>query len=433
MYLSLKRSQFARNVAVLSSGTAAAQAIPIAVSPLLTRLYPPDEFGLVALYVSCVSVLSVIATMRYEMAIVLPSSDRDAANLAALSLKICAAVSLTLYLAIVPFGGAIAVSLGNQHLAPWLWLLPVSVFAIGASNIFLFWSNRKSLYRLMAVNKIQHSAWGGATKTVLGFIGVNGGQILGAFVGSALSTFWLGARVLRDGKSFLRQITSHGQWAMARRYSNHPRHIVPSQLIGTIALQLPIFLISSVYSIADAGLFSLAYQLVSLPTGLVANAVGDVYRQRIAVAYNEKGDFSDIFLSTLKTTFLLSLVPFAALYFIAPELFAFAFGPSWRISGEYAQVLVVAAYFQFVFTPMDKGALVVGATTYIFIWNAARCTSLAALFIWASVSRPEVATALWILVAINVLFYLMDGWMQLVFSSAKRRLQPWLPTSETTD
>ena len=42
----IPQSAYARNVITLMTGTSIAQAIPIAVSPILTRIYSPEQFGL---------------------------------------------------------------------------------------------------------------------------------------------------------------------------------------------------------------------------------------------------------------------------------------------------------------------------------------------------------------------------------------------------
>jgi O-antigen/teichoic acid export membrane protein len=60
------KSEFSRNVLTLMTGTTIAQAIPIAISPILTRIYTPEDFGMFALYMSTASLFSVIATGRYE-------------------------------------------------------------------------------------------------------------------------------------------------------------------------------------------------------------------------------------------------------------------------------------------------------------------------------------------------------------------------------
>ena len=44
------KSEFSRNVLTLMTGTTIAQAIPIAISPILTRIYTPENFGVFAQY-----------------------------------------------------------------------------------------------------------------------------------------------------------------------------------------------------------------------------------------------------------------------------------------------------------------------------------------------------------------------------------------------
>ena len=94
MFNKLKpKSEFSRNVLTLMTGTTIAQAIPIAISPILTRIYAPEDFGMFALYMSVASIISVIATGRYELAIMLPKKDEDAVNIVALSIIISFFVS----------------------------------------------------------------------------------------------------------------------------------------------------------------------------------------------------------------------------------------------------------------------------------------------------------------------------------------------------
>ena len=86
-------SPFASDILKLVSGTAFAQIITILASPILTRLYSPEAFGFLAIFISITSIVGVIACMRYELAIMLPKSDEKAANLLALCLLSVVAIS----------------------------------------------------------------------------------------------------------------------------------------------------------------------------------------------------------------------------------------------------------------------------------------------------------------------------------------------------
>ena len=79
------RSDFSKNVLTLISGTTIAQGITIAISPILSRIYSPSDFGIFAAFSSVIAMISLIIGGRYEVAILLPKKDEDAANLFALS------------------------------------------------------------------------------------------------------------------------------------------------------------------------------------------------------------------------------------------------------------------------------------------------------------------------------------------------------------
>lgn len=226
MLKSLKNSQFARNVAILSSGTAIAQAIPIAVSPILTRIYKPEEFGLVALYVSCVAVVSVIATGRYEMAITLPASDIDAANIVTLTLKLCAAISVLLYIPIAIFGENIAKMLGSIALAPWLYLLPVSVMVIAVFNTFQYWNNRTLQYRSMSLSRIQNAGLTSSANVLFGIGRVSEGMLLGGLIGQLLSSIFISNAAWSQNKQEFKKTNRKLEWDLAKRYISHPIHIL---------------------------------------------------------------------------------------------------------------------------------------------------------------------------------------------------------------
>ena len=81
LFQQIRKSEFSKNSIALLGGTVFSQLIPIGLSPVLTRLFSPTEFGVLALFVSISKIISVFITGRYEPAIVLPKEDRDGVNL----------------------------------------------------------------------------------------------------------------------------------------------------------------------------------------------------------------------------------------------------------------------------------------------------------------------------------------------------------------
>ena len=114
------KGSFAAHVLTLMTGATIAQAIPIAIAPILTRLYTPSDFGVFALFSSLVSLAAIIATGRYELAIMLPEDDQDAINLMALSVGISLLVSSICLVVVAIFNSQIVALLNNENISTWL-------------------------------------------------------------------------------------------------------------------------------------------------------------------------------------------------------------------------------------------------------------------------------------------------------------------------
>lgn len=398
-----------RHVGILATGTALSQAIVIAASPILTRLYTPADFGLVSLYMACAAVLVIFATGAYEQAIVIPASDEEALNITVFTLLLCGVVSALTLIPVIFFGHAAANLLGSPQIANWFYLLPVTVAATGAFATLQFWCNRKSEYRQMTMNRLQSSGFTAVANIALGLTKTSGGMILGTTLGQFLATSILTRHFIKTQRPNFSSVNFKTQWEMAKKYRRHPLHLAPGYLIGSAAEQVTIFMIGSLFSLATLGFFSMAYKLISLPSMVVARAIGDVYRQRISVAYNERGQFRDIFLKTLATTTVVALPPFFILYLIAPWLFATVLGSDWRIAGEYAQILVVGSFFHFIVAPVDKGVFIVGASKYLLLWFSGRLVSFLILLFAAGHYSLGIVQVLWIFVGINIFFYLLHA------------------------
>ena len=76
-----KNKPFSQDALTLTIAPMMSQILGILLTPILTRMYSPDAFGLAALFGSIVMIPSVFATMGYNGAIILPKSNATANNL----------------------------------------------------------------------------------------------------------------------------------------------------------------------------------------------------------------------------------------------------------------------------------------------------------------------------------------------------------------
>jgi O-antigen/teichoic acid export membrane protein len=365
------QGEFNRNVVTLMTGTGLAQLIPLAATPILSRLYPPEQFGVLALFVSVVSSLSVLATGRYEFAITLPRKDVDATNIAALSITINFIVSVALFAFACILGKPISKALGNESMAIWLYLVPVAVFLNGIYSNLKYWSNRHKLYFLMAHRQVLQSGGTSAVQFGLGLLRAGaGGLVIGSVAGQALATGMMASMVRRHCPQFWRGIDRRKMLALAKRYRSCPQYLVPAHTLGAVSVQLPTIFINAAFGLAASGFFMLAERVIGMPLALVSGSIGDVFRQEINEAFLAGKRCRKIFISTFKKLVAVATPPFLVLLFFAPSLFSLVFGTKWRVAGEYAQLMCPMFYLRFISNPLSLVAIIAQKNRFEFWWQA---------------------------------------------------------------
>lgn len=376
----LPKQGTARNIVTLMTGTALGQAIPVAISPLLTRLYSPDEFGVFALYMALVAVLSVLATGRYELAIMVPRSQRAAATIVAVALFCCVCVSALLLLVILLFHERLITLFNLAGSAYWLYWVPLSVMLTGACQSLNYWCNRHRRYRRISATRVAQNGGMSAMHLALGHAGLGSlGLIIGAVFGSLTACVSL----LRGagGKTLLTGLSRKRMNVAARQHADFPKYLVPAHSFNMASFQSPVVLLGSFFGSAVAGYFMLTQRVIGAPMSIVAGAIGDVFRQQASEAYARTGECAGLYRKTFSKLLLLSLPPFLVFYLAAPALFAWVFGDAWRASGEYARVLVPMLFFQFVTSPLSSLFFIAGKQRLDLLWQsglfAIVCTSLA--------------------------------------------------------
>lgn len=348
------KSEFNRNVATLMTGTTIAQAIPIAISPILTRIYTPEDFGVFALYMSIVTILSVIATARYELAILLPKRDDDAIAIMVLSTVITLFVSLLTLLLLSIFNAEITSLLGNEQISPWLYLISLSILLTGLYRNLTFWHNRKKYYRVIAKNRVMQSGTTSATNLGFGFGAFGGiGLILGTVIGQIISTTLLFKSMWRENRETLFKIKKIKIFALAKRFKNFPKFDIIASLSSISAQQVIHILFNILYGATVAGYYYLTQRILGLPITFISSAILDVFKEVASKDYKKYGNAKKIYISTFKKLFLLGFVPSLLIYIFATDIFGFVFGESWRVSGEYAEILAPMLFLRFVSSPLS--------------------------------------------------------------------------------
>lgn len=334
-------NEFFKNVATLISGTTLAQAFSVVIYIFLSRIYTEEDFGIFGLYMNILNITIIFSTAKYELAILLPKSDRESVNLLSLSGLISVVVSLVLLVMVLFFNPTICRWLGSEAISAWLYFIPLSTLLVGLFTALRNYSNREKRYRLIAGANIGQSLSNSLVKLGLGILiagaaglifGVVFGQLIGLLVFMAVHIRWN------------RQKSEWIRWSemkrLARQYSLFPRYNMWQGLINNLSTALPVFIFSSYFSTAIAGLYTFGYMILYRPVSLVAGAFYQVMFQRFVEKQHQEAPILPEVLLFIRRTVQVLLLPFLLVGIFAPGLFGFVFGQNWIEAGRYAQIIL---------------------------------------------------------------------------------------------
>jgi len=348
------QSEFGRNVLTLMTGTTIAQAIPVAISPILTRMYSPEDFGLLALFVAVTSIFGSVANGRYELAIMLPKKDEDAINIFALGFIITTSLSLILLALVVLFNDYFTKFLNNDDISLWLYFVPLTVFFSGIYNILSYFNNRKKQYKDLATSIIIKSIVTAIIQLSIGFLK---GGVVGLISGQIVSQFFANTtlllNIIRD-KLLVSKISKVKIVALAKRYKDFPKYTMWAALANTSSLHLTNILIGSFYGGATIGYYFLVQKVLSMPTTLIGRSISGVFFQHATKIKNSNQNVMELFVVTLKKLVIISALFYIPLYFFIEDMFVFVFGSDWIQAAVYAQLILPLLMVQFIVSPLTK-------------------------------------------------------------------------------
>lgn len=346
------------------TGTTIAQAIPIAISPILTRIYTPEDFGMFALYISIASIIAAIATGRYELAIMLPRKDENAANLVVLSIGIALIVSLVSFIIVFLFNERITNFLGNREISNWLYFIPMTVLFTGIYQSFNYWSNRKKRFRRLAINRITRSSVTSTVNIGMGFGGLGGGLILGNVLGLGIATGTLGRKVWHEIAKFTGQINKIKMLVLMRKYRKMPMLNVPNALVDSFRLFGINILIAKMFSSTILGQFSLGWKMVQSPMLIIGGSLSQVFFERISKV--KKSDLNAIAKLFLLKASLVGFPIFTIIFIFAPDIFSFVFGQNWILAGQVASIISPWLFLNFLTSPLSTIFIVLNKQESLF-------------------------------------------------------------------
>jgi len=370
---------------MLAGGTAIAQILNIATSPVISRLFSPDDFGVLSVYTSILSIVAVFATLRYEFAIPIAEDDKSAINVLALTLGSVGFISVLSLAVFSFFGDVIANLLNAQQMKPYFWLVSVGILASGIYTAFRYWAFRKKNFETITKTTVNQSVAHQAINLLWGFfIGGPIGLIVGTIVGRSAGIWTLSKDIRKDKTGLLKSISLRETMRLAKRYVKFPLYSSGSGALNMLGLQLPVLLLSSYFGTGVTGSFGFANRILGIPMHLIGAAIGDVFFGEVAsISHSNPERILQLSRKLFGRLVLIGLVPFSVLAIFGPWLFSLVFGEVWIDAGVYARILSLTAFSRLAVTPISRVFNVFERQKLDMALNASRAGLVVLVFIFS--------------------------------------------------
>ncbi|MBB6017771.1 lipopolysaccharide biosynthesis protein [Deinococcus radiopugnans] len=372
---------YRKKILTLMSGTIVAQSVPLIVTPILTRLYSPSEFGTLALFISIITVFGSVINLRYETAIMNPIDDDDALNVAAGGVVIALLLSIALALLLLVSWEQFLELLNATSLKWWIFLAPPIVFLIGVFNVLNFYNTRLENYRAISDANAIKSISGAVVQVILGFLNFGSfGLILGQFTMQIVSSHTLLSHAVKNQN--IKSITFKRIVEQITKYKDFALYLMPATLANVLGFNIVNILFSSFFGVASLGFLSMTTRLLGLPTQIIGSSVGQVFYQEATVVKNAGKNIVAIFSSTVRRLFMIGIIPFSIMFLLAPVLFSLVFGKEWYIAGIYLRILSPMMFIRFITAPITFVPNIVEKPKPYLLWQIGfMITSIASILI----------------------------------------------------
>lgn len=350
----LHPGSFIQNVSIASSWNLAIILVQFTLSPIITRIYTPYQYGIFTVFSSIIVNLSMLGSLKYNEAIVLASTHTERNNIASLSGILVLCVSFLSWIGVVFFSSDLVSFLNEPRLLKFIYFIPLGVGLVGTIEILLsinvwnkrFFNNGLAGFFTNITSRIFTIAFGLFIQPVA--VGLISGDLIGKASGSLTIIFT--SRSFR--KKFIDQIRSisiRSMVAIASVYKYFPLYILPTSIITTLSNHLPIYFFQAKYSSAIVGAYALSASLLEIVNRLIPYSVAGVFFSKAVELKNQSSDqLTRATYKVFKVVFVISLFIFIVSSATSRYVFPFIFGESWKLAGVFAGILSVSYATNFI-------------------------------------------------------------------------------------
>lgn len=339
----IKASSFIKNTLKLSSSSVILMLLPLVVTPILSRLYTPEDYGLWGIFSSTLYIINAFVCLSYEYTIVKSDDEGEIGGL----LTLCAIVSgvMISLIGIVFIIGRL-LSIGYFVEFPSIaWLIATLVISF-FNSMGICLTNRLNKYGALSISNILNGFLQASIRIYLGFFPIIS---YGLIVGNALSHLLASIFLLYVLYRYLsninwKDISFKHILSLSKKYSKFPIYDAPARFLEFTVGNIVVIILSFYFGRGDVGCFSMVLQFILLPITVVGSAMGSVYYRELSENCKSIESIQSVTRKVAKLTFYLSIVPMIFLTFGGDKLLVLFLGEKWIYAGRMALIMSIYSF-----------------------------------------------------------------------------------------
>lgn len=378
------KGSFIYNLSLSSSASVGIFILQFVTSPILSRLYSPEDYGGLAVFNLLFLYIGSVSSFGLLDAINVSKNKSDFAALTRATVQVHLLVVLLVFFAYLAIPASSSIEKYRIQIP-----IVLGAICIQVINRVLFSHHlRESNFKANSLGDFFSNFFGKAFSIgyMLLVIPFGNGLILGALLvqfSSLLlrirkSSLWIFYFSFK--KIFKLKPT---KWILSK-YRKYPQFIFPSNLVFSVSYYLPVLLISSFFEEHELGLFFFALNMLHLPMTAIGSSLKHTFFNKI---WKDKHDTNAIAVAfkRLSRVLVFGGMPFLVVAIIFSDLlFGFVFGDQWILAGKIVAILATSFFFQFITSPfgqirrvigLEKGELkiqiailILRSTSFLFFW-----------------------------------------------------------------
>lgn len=391
----IKKSLFLKNIIILATGSFIAQIIAVVCSPILTRIYSPEDMGIFTYIISLTAIFMGVINARYDMSIVTEKEDTNVMPLLQLSFIVGGVVT---FFSTIGLGVAVI----NQGL-PAIWIVYVFLILLSYAiiNPLTAYNNRLKEYKVISKTYTLRKTIQNIGAIITGFFTKTGhGLILPYVIGQYLGINSQ-SKTLRTKKNELFSINKEKVIEVAKLHKNQPLFSLPAQLANSMSYSLITVFVTNLFGLATVGYYAISVKLLGLPLALIGGNISKVFVERASVEYKQTGGYKKAFNQTFWILLSISIPMVIILYIVSPALCEWFLGKGWGVSGEYIRILAPMFGVRFITSALSPALIIVSKQKFEFLLQLLFLLFNLASYIIAKVFDLDIIGFLMI---VNVLF-----------------------------